>query len=136
MAKDKQSRVTEVMSALSLTGTGRRITSSLMGPGGRRGRGVVAFVGGSSSAHDAEYVEQLELGEFVWWLVLIIGTCYFDLIPLSSTSFQQHHSVHTIVKPDLSLSEYRQFHCPAYPSSLSTHPTPGNSKRESLPKRV
>ena len=46
MAKDKQSRVTEVMSALSLTGTGRRITSSLMGPGGRRGRGVVAFVGG------------------------------------------------------------------------------------------
>lgn len=34
MAKDKQSRVTEVMSALSLTGTGRRITSSLMGPGG------------------------------------------------------------------------------------------------------
>ena len=40
MAKDKQSRVTEVMSALSLTGTGRRITSSLMGPGGaeRTGR--------------------------------------------------------------------------------------------------
>jgi hypothetical protein len=34
MAKDKQSRVTEVMSALSLSGTGRRITSSLMGPGG------------------------------------------------------------------------------------------------------
>ena len=34
MAKDKQNRVTEVMSSLSLTGTGRRITSSLMGPGG------------------------------------------------------------------------------------------------------
>lgn len=34
MAKDKQSRVTEVMSSLSLSGTGRRITSSLMGPGG------------------------------------------------------------------------------------------------------
>ena len=34
MAKDKQNRVTEVMSSLSLSGTGRRITSSLMGPGG------------------------------------------------------------------------------------------------------
>jgi hypothetical protein len=34
MAKDKQNRVTEIMSALNLTGTGRRITSSLMGPGG------------------------------------------------------------------------------------------------------
>jgi hypothetical protein len=34
MAKDKQNRVSEVMSSLSLTGTGRRITSSLMGPGG------------------------------------------------------------------------------------------------------
>ena len=40
MAKDKQSRVTEVLSALSLTGTGRRITSSLMGPGGAERTGM------------------------------------------------------------------------------------------------
>ena len=67
MAKDKQSRVTEVMSALSLTGTGRRITSSLMGPGGaeRTGRPSRHAVG-SSSVHDAEYVEQLEIGEFLF----------------------------------------------------------------------
>eukprot|EP00581_Thalassiosira_minuscula_P003003 CAMPEP_0183742818 /NCGR_PEP_ID=MMETSP0737-20130205/64894_1 /TAXON_ID=385413 /ORGANISM="Thalassiosira miniscula, Strain CCMP1093" /LENGTH=2014 /DNA_ID=CAMNT_0025978411 /DNA_START=21 /DNA_END=6066 /DNA_ORIENTATION=+ len=88
MAKDKQSRVTEVMSALSLTGTGRRITSSLMGPGGaeRTGRPSRHALGGSSSAHDAEYVEQLEL--------------VYN---------------HTLVKPDLSLSEYRQFHRPRLP---------------------
>ncbi|KAL7553169.1 hypothetical protein ACHAWF_016414, partial [Thalassiosira exigua] len=87
MAKDKQSRVTEVMSALSLTGTGRRITSSLMGPGGaeRTGRPSRHALGGSS-VHDAEYVEQLELA---------YG--------------------HALVKPDLTLSEYRQFHRPRLP---------------------
>ena len=87
MAKDKQSRVTEVMSALSLTGTGRRITSSLMGPGGaeRTGRPSRHALG-SSSVHDAEYVEQLEL--------------VYN---------------HTLVKPDLTLSEYRQFHRPRLP---------------------
>lgn len=87
MAKDKQSRVTEVMSALSLSGTGRRITSSLMGPGGaeRTGRPSRHALG-SSSAHDTEYVEQLEL--------------VYN---------------HTLVKPDLTLSEYRQFHRPRLP---------------------
>ncbi|KAL7540002.1 hypothetical protein ACHAXR_010808 [Thalassiosira sp. AJA248-18] len=87
MAKDKQSRVTEVMSELSLTGTGRRITSSLMGPGGaeRTGRPSRHALG-SSSVHDAEYVEQLEL--------------VYN---------------HTLVKPDLTLSEYRQFHRPRIP---------------------
>ena len=87
MAKDKQSRVTEVMSALSLTGTGRRITSSLMGPGGaeRTGRPNRHALG-SSSVHDAEYVEQLEL---------------------------VHN--HSLVKPSLSKSEYRQFHRPRLP---------------------
>ena len=40
-------RLLQVMSALSLMGMGRRITSSLMGPGRRRGRrGLVACVGG------------------------------------------------------------------------------------------
>jgi hypothetical protein len=87
MAKDKQSRVTEVMSALSLTGTGRRITSSLMGPGGaeRTGRPNRHALG-SSSVHDAEYVEQLEL---------------------------VHN--HSLVKPALAKSEYRQFHRPRLP---------------------
>ena len=87
MAKDKQSRVTEVMSALSLTGTGRRITSSLMGPGGaeRTGRPSRHALG-SSSVHDAEYVEQLEL--------------VYN---------------HSLVKPDLTMSEYRQFHRPRLP---------------------
>jgi hypothetical protein len=90
MAKDKQSRVTEVMSALSLSGTGRRITSSLMGPGGaeRTGRPSRHALG-SSSAHDAEYVEQLEL--------------VYN---------------HTLVKPDLTLSEYRQFHRPRLPLAV------------------
>lgn len=90
MAKDKQHRVTEVMSALSLSGTGRRITSSLMGPGGaeRTGRPSRHALG-SSSAHDAEYVEQLEL--------------VYN---------------HTLVKPDLSLSEYRQFHRPRLPLAV------------------
>ena len=86
MAKDKQSRVTEVMSALSLTGTGRRITSSLMGPGGaeRTGRPNRHALG--SSIHDSEYVEQLEL---------------------------VHN--HSLVKPALTKSEYRQFHRPRLP---------------------
>jgi hypothetical protein len=90
MAKDKQNRVTEVMSSLSLTGTGRRITSSLMGPGGaeRTGR-PNRHAMGSSSAHDAEYVEQLE---FVY--------------------------SHTIVKPELTMSEYRQFHRPRLPMAV------------------
>lgn len=90
MAKDKQNRVTEVMSALSLSGTGRRITSSLMGPGGaeRTGRPSRHALG-SSSAHDAEYVEQLEL--------------VYN---------------HTLVKPDLTLSEYRQFHRPRLPLAV------------------
>jgi hypothetical protein len=82
MAKDKQSRVTEVMSSLSLTGTGRRITSSLMGPGGaeRTGRPSRHALG-STAVHDAEYVEQLEL--------------VYN---------------HSMVKPILTLSEMRQFH--------------------------
>ena len=90
MAKDKHSRVTEVMSALSLSGTGRRITSSLMGPGGaeRTGRPSRHALG-SSSAHDAEYVEQLEL--------------VYN---------------HTLIKADLTLSEYRQFHRPRLPLAV------------------
>ena len=92
MAKDKQSRVTEVMSALSLTGTGRRITSSLMGPGGAERTGRPSrHAMGSSSAHDAEYVEQLE---FVY----------------------NHH----MARPELTLSEYRQFHRPRLPLAVVT----------------
>ena len=93
-AKDKQSRVTEVMSSLSLTGTGRRITSSLMGPGGaeRTGRPSRHALG-STAVHDAEYVEQLEL--------------VYN---------------HSMVKPILSLSEMRQFHRPRLPL-LVVNPT-------------
>lgn len=94
MAKDKQSRVTEVMSSLSLTGTGRRITSSLMGPGGaeRTGRPSRHALG-STAVHDAEYVEQLEL--------------VYN---------------HSMVKPILTLSEMRQFHRPRLPL-LVVNPT-------------
>ena len=90
MAKDKQSRVKEVMNALSLTGTGRRITSSLMGPGGaeRTGRPSRHALG-STSVHDAEYVEQLEL--------------VYN---------------HSLVKPALTLSEARQFHRPRLPLAV------------------
>jgi hypothetical protein len=58
-----------------------------MGPGGaeRTGRPSRHALG-SSSAHDTEYVEQLEL--------------VYN---------------HTLVKPDLTLSEYRQFHRPRLP---------------------
>ena len=92
MAKDKQSRVTEVMSSLSLTGTGRRITSSLMGPGGaeRTGRPSRHALG-STAVHDAEYVEQLEL--------------VYN---------------HSMVKPILTLSEMRQFHRPRLPLLVVT----------------
>lgn len=67
MAKDKQNRVTEVMNTLGMGGgTGRRITSSLMGPGGAERTGRPSrHAMGSTSAHDAEYVEQLELGEYL-----------------------------------------------------------------------
>ena len=97
MAKDKQSRVTEVLSSLSITGTGRRITSSLMGPGGaeRTGRPSRHALGVGSSLHDAEYVEQLEM--------------VYN---------------HTLVKPELSLSEYRQFHRPRLPKIVANPSCP------------
>lgn len=89
MAKDKSHRVTEAMGTLALGGgKGRTITSSLMGPGGTERTGRPSRHSGSSSAHDAEYVEQLEL--------------VFN---------------HTLVKPDLRKTELRQFHRPRLPRS-------------------
>ena len=56
----------EAMGTLGLGGgKGRTITSSLMGPGGTERTGRVARgAAGGTSAHDAEYVEQLEIGKF------------------------------------------------------------------------
>jgi len=97
MAKDKQNRVTEVMNTLGMGGgTGRRITSSLMGPGGAERTGRPSrHAMGSTSAHDAEYVEQLEL--------------VYN---------------HSLVRPELSLSEYRQFHRPRLPITVVTPKCP------------
>ena len=64
MAREKQSRVGEVMANISQKGTGRRITSSLMGPGGAERTGRPSRHAMGTTAHDAEYVEQLEIGEF------------------------------------------------------------------------
>ena len=63
MAKDKTNRVTEAMGTLAIgPGRGRTITSSLMGPGGteRTGRPSRQNVG-TTSAHELEYMEQLEM---------------------------------------------------------------------------
>uniref|UniRef100_A0A7S4SER6 Transcription initiation factor TFIID subunit 1 histone acetyltransferase domain-containing protein n=1 Tax=Ditylum brightwellii TaxID=49249 RepID=A0A7S4SER6_9STRA len=88
MAKDKSNRVTEAMGTLALGGgKGRTITSSLMGPGGTERTGRPSRHADSSSAHDAEYVEQLEL--------------VYN---------------HTLVKPDLNKSELRHFHRPRLPA--------------------
>eukprot|EP00978_Attheya_sp_CCMP212_P011558 scaffold28550_cov41-Attheya_sp.AAC.1 len=84
MAIEKSSRVTDALGTLSLGGgKGRTITSSLMGPGGTERTGRPSRHSGSSLAHDAEYIEQLEL--------------VYN---------------HTIVKPDLRITELRQFHRP------------------------
>ena len=66
LATKKSHRIMEAMGTLGLGGgKGRTITSSLMGPGGTERTGRVARgAAGGTSAHDAEYVEQLEIGEF------------------------------------------------------------------------
>jgi transcription initiation factor TFIID subunit 1 len=61
MAIDKTNRVTDAMKTLAIgAGTGRTITSSLMGPGGteRTGRPNRDI---ASSAYDNEYIEQLDV---------------------------------------------------------------------------
>lgn len=66
LATKKSHRIMEAMGTLGLGGgKGRTITSSLMGPGGTERTGRVARgAAGGTSVHDAEYVEQLEIGEF------------------------------------------------------------------------
>ncbi len=128
MAKDKQSRVTEVMNTLGMGGgTGRRITSSLMGPGGAERTGRPSrHAMGSTSAHDAEYVEQLELGEN---LVNFIAVAFFFnrkshiIYHLISSPFALVYN-HSLVKPELTLSEYRQFHRPRLPIAVVTPKCP------------
>ena len=85
LATKKSHRIMEAMGTLGLGGgKGRTITSSLMGPGGTERTGRVARgVAGGTSAHDAEYVEQLEMSK-----------CPFDYL---SFFFEQlpsnkHHS--------------------------------------------
>ena len=65
LATKKSHRIMEAMGTLGLGGgKGRTITSSLMGPGGTERTGRVARgAAGGTSAHDAEYVEQLEIGK-------------------------------------------------------------------------
>jgi len=64
MAIDKTKRITDAINDLDMMGPGqgRTITSSLMGPGGTERTGRPTRRGGNSSlAHDAEYVEQLDM---------------------------------------------------------------------------
>ncbi len=74
LATKKSHRIMEAMGTLGLGGgKGRTITSSLMGPGGTERTGRVARgVAGGTSAHDAEYVEQLEMSkcpfDFLFWV--------------------------------------------------------------------
>lgn len=89
MAIDKSKRVIEAMGTLDLGGgKGRTITSSLMGPGGteRTGRPTKGI---TSSAYDAEHVEQLDL---------VLN--------------------HQLVKPDWKKTELRHFHRPRLPRNL------------------
>jgi transcription initiation factor TFIID subunit 1 len=87
---DKNQRVTEAMGTLSILsgGKGRTITSSLMGPGGTERTGRPSRLAGSSS-HDLEVVDQLD---FVY--------------------------NHSMVQPELSKAQLRQFHRPKLPSSI------------------
>jgi len=63
LENEKKQRVSLALGALDLGGgKGRTITSSLMGPGGTERTGRPSRHENSSSAHDAENVEQLELG--------------------------------------------------------------------------
>ena len=86
MAKDKTTRVTQALGTLQLGGgKGRTITSSLMGPGGTERTGRPARHTGSS-AHDAEFIEQLDM------------------------VYNHQYS-----KPEMSFVELRQFHRPKLP---------------------
>ena len=90
MAKDKTTRVTEAMGTLQLGGgKGRTITSSLMGPGGTERTGRPSRHQGSSSAHDAEFIEQLDM--------------VYN---------------HVFSKPELSVVELRQYHRPKLPKGF------------------
>jgi hypothetical protein len=89
MAIDKTSRVKDAMKTLALgAGTGRAITSSLMGPGGTERSGRPNRDAGSS-LHDTEYVEQLDI-------------VY----------------KHGFVKPGFQKSELRYFHRPKLPKYM------------------
>ena len=84
MAIEKKNRVIGALGKLDLGGgTGRAITSSLMGPGGTERTGRPSRQNLSSQAHDATYVEQL------------------DMV-----------NNHTLVKADLSFAELRHYHRP------------------------
>ena len=60
---DKKQRITAAMNSHGALagGTGRAITSSLMGPGGTERTGRPMRHHGSSLAHDFEYIEQLDM---------------------------------------------------------------------------
>ena len=90
MAIDKTNRVKGALGKLDLGGgTGRAITSSLMGPGGTERTGRPSRQNDSSLAHDATYVEQL------------------DMV-----------NNHTLVKADLSFGEVRHYHRPLLPRKI------------------
>lgn len=60
---EKKKRIKDVLGSVGVLdgGTGRAITSSLMGPGGTQRTGRPTRHHGSSLAHDLEYIEQLEM---------------------------------------------------------------------------
>jgi transcription initiation factor TFIID subunit 1 len=92
MAKDKTIRVTDAMGTINLgAGTGRTITSSLMGPGGteRTGRPSRGNIG-ATAHHDVEYIEQLNM--------------IYN---------------HAFSKPELNVVELREYHRPKLPLSFA-----------------
>ena len=60
---EKTKRIKDVLKSVGALngGTGRAITSSLMGPGGTERTGIPTRHHGSSLAYDLEYIEQLEM---------------------------------------------------------------------------
>lgn len=88
---DKTKRIKDVLGSVGALdgGTGRAITSSLMGPGGTERTGRPMRHHGSSLAHDFEYIEQL------------------DMI-----------NNHSLVKADLSPIELRHYGRPLLPKNM------------------
>ena len=98
-----------------------------MGPGGTERTGRPSRHENSSSAHDAENVEQLELGKFrksLYYFTEIIFL-FCSIISLYD-KYNEYYVVynHALVKADPRIPELRQFHRPRLPKMVvnTNHP--------------